>query len=407
MLGNAARGLRILLVAMPRAMQNEVEEALQGLEAGHVLYWVSQADLASERAEGLQPEVILVDDGFASVADVIGDLTMASPGSTVIYLTQSTASEAISEAMMAGARSFIPKPVRSESLGRILSQVQARVQAGQGAAERRNQGYTVVFCAPKGGTGRTTLAINTALGLAQANVGTVALMDADYAAPALDVALNLMPERSIVDLLPRLSQMDDSLMQGVLSRHASGVRVLLAPEPTGPQRPISPSEVQQVLALMRRLHDWTLVDLGLPIDETALAFIDGADLVILSVLPEMVGLRNMRLLLDQIALRDLPEERVWVVLNRANMGGGVGVGDIEKHLRTPVRYRIPDDQRLATNAVNRGIPILAAHRRGVLPKAYRGLVAALQRALEEDQEPGTNGDDPKRGGPLSRLSGRG
>jgi len=385
LLATPARAQRILLVAIPRAMRNEVDEALQVLEAGHVLYWVSQADLAQARAEELHPDVILVDDSFANVPELIGQLVRTVPESTVIFLSPPTATEAIADATFAGARSFIPKPVRAEALARILGQIQAHGQAARRERAEETQGHTVVFCAPKGGTGRTTLAVNTAIGLIQEGEGTVALVDADYASPAVDVVLNLYPDRTVADLLPRLSQMDEALLQGVMAQHASGLRVLMAPESAFSDAIIGPSEIQQILALLQRLYHWTVVDLGLPLDDLAFGFIDASDLIVLSVLPEMVGLRNMRVLIEQLEDRGVDPERLWVVVNRASMAGGISVADIEKRLHTTVRYRIPDDQPLATQAVNRGVPVLVGNRSGALVKAYRGLAFELRRAMSEPE----------------------
>ena len=386
MLATPPRAQRILLVAIPRAMRNEVEEALQALEAGHVLYWVSQADLAQARAEELQPDVILVDDSFANVPELIAALVHAVPESTVIFLSAAGATEAIGDATFAGARSFLPKPVRPEGLARILGQIEAHGQAAQRGRGDDSLGHTVVFCAPKGGTGRTSLAVNTAIGLIQEGEGSVSLVDADYASPAVDVVLNLYPERSIVDLLPRLSQMDEGLLQGVMAEHASGLRVLMAPEPGGTEAPVSPSEIQQILALLQRLYHWTVVDLGLPMDDTAYGFVDASDLIVVSVLPEMVGLRNMRLMIDALLDRGVDPDRLWVVVNRATLAGGITIADIEKRLHTTVRYRIPDDQPLATQAVNRGVPVIVGNRSGTLVRAYRGLAFELRREMSAPEE---------------------
>ncbi len=247
----------------------------------------------------------------------------------------------------------------------------------------------MVFCAPKGGTGRTSLAINSALGLLQAGEESVALVDADYAAPAADVLLNLYPERTIADLLPRLAQLDEALLQGVLAPHASGLRVLMAPAPGTLDTHIGPAQIEQVLAALSRQFRWIIVDLGLPMDASAYAWIEASDLVVLSVLPEMAGLRNMRVLIDALLERGVDPERLWVVVNRATIPNGISVADIEKRLHTPVRHTIPDDQSVATQAVNRGVPVLAGHRSGALVRAYRGLAAALQRTLGEEEQAGT------------------
>ena len=163
----------------------------------------------------------------------------------------------------------------------------------------------MVFCGPKGGTGRTTLAINTAISLCQIPGNSVVLVDADYAAPAIDVALNLTGQRDITDLLSKMTHLDSDLVAGVLATHESGLHVLLAPPPATLDRPLSLPQVQQVLVWLRRMFPWVIVDLGLPLDETAFAFLDGADLICMSVNPEMIGLRNTRFMLDQLLARGL------------------------------------------------------------------------------------------------------
>jgi pilus assembly protein CpaE len=243
----------------------------------------------------------------------------------------------------------------------------------------------VVFCAPKGGTGRTTLAINTALSVRIATSQPVALVDADFAAPALDVALNLHSERNVADLLPRLSRLDEDLISGVLAVHASGLHVLLAPPPADLSSPISLPQVQHILVLLRRMFPWVFVDLGLPLDETAFAFLDSADRIVLSVLPEMVGLRNTRLMLDQLHDQGYREDKVCLVLNRASMKGGISQRDIEERLRVQVNHRIPDDQPAATQSINRGVPLVANHQRGAVARAMRNLAQQLVDGLDPEE----------------------
>jgi pilus assembly protein CpaE len=249
----------------------------------------------------------------------------------------------------------------------------------------------VVFCAPKGGTGRTTLAINTALAVRMATSKPVALVDADFAAPALDVALNLPSERNVTDLLPRLSRLDEDLISGVLAVHASGLQVLLAPPPADLSAPISLPQVQHILVVLQRMFPWVFVDLGLPMDETAFAFLDSADRIVLSVLPEMVGLRNTRLMLDQLQDLGYREDKVCLVLNRASMKGGVSQSDIEERLRVRVNHRIPDDQPAATQSINRGVPLVANRQRGTVARAMRNLAQQLIDGLEPEETTKTRG----------------
>ena len=292
----AGETTRILLVSAAEAMRDEVGEALTGRAGDYRLFWVSQAELAAGRAADLLPHIILVDDalGGTSPSALVRQLGARVPGAAILALLDPGALGEAREAVLAGARAFIIKPLHPTEFVATLRQVvgSRRTPAPDtGAAGETVNGRIIVFCAPKGGTGRTTMAINTAVSLRKATRMPVVLVDADYAAPALDVALNLQGERNITELLPRMSQLDKNLVAGVLAEHVSGIHVLLAPPPADLSKPISLPQVQQVLSLLKRMYPWVLVDLGLPLDETSFAFLDGADRIVMSVLPEMIGLR--------------------------------------------------------------------------------------------------------------------
>jgi pilus assembly protein CpaE len=375
--------LRVLLVSTQDETRDEVARALETGLGAHRLYWVSEPDLAMGRAEELVPQVVLVDDdlGGASATALIRDLGARAPDAVVLALVSADAVHRASQAVLAGARAFVTKPLRADELAANIREVMGGRRGPREGGERRAMGRVVALCAPKGGTGRTSLAINTAVNLRAITKQGVVLVDADYAAPALDVALNLHSERDVTDLLPRLSRLDDDLVSGVLAEHASGIKVLLAPPPADLSNPIPLPQVQQILVVLRRMFPWVVVDLGLPMDETAYAFLDGADRIVMSVLPEMVGLRNTRLMLDQMYERGYPESKMWLVVNRATLKGGISIRDIEERLRIPVAFQIPDDQPLATHAVNRGVPVAMSHRRSALGRALWGFAGRVAESF--------------------------
>jgi pilus assembly protein CpaE len=399
----SAQTLRILLISAREATRDEVGEALSNWFGDQRLYWVAQSELALSRAQDLMPQVILVDSELegANVISLIKALASRLPGVAIIALVEWDAMARASQAVLAGARAFVTKPIQVEELIAALRQVAGTARAAAEApVAARPAGQAVVFCAPKGGTGRTTLAINTSLAVLEIAREPVVLIDADYASPAVDVLLNLPGERDIGHLLPRLARLDDSLVEGVLARHATGLQALLAPPPGELAAPITLPQVQQILVVLKRMFRWVFIDLGLPMDETAYAFLDGADLIVISVLPEMVGLRNTRHLLTQLYGRGYPADSIWLVLNRDGLPGGVPVRDIEDRLRVTVRHIVPDDQPLATHSVNRGVPIMVSHQRSALGKALRGLGERVYRELGDAAGPDAAAES---GGLLGRL----
>ena len=245
----------------------------------------------------------------------------------------------------------------------------------------------VAFCAPKGGTGRTTLAVNTALSLRAVTGQSIVLVDADYAAPALDVALDIKHTRDVADLVSRITALDEALVDGVLAEHSSGVKVLLAPPPTRGAPPVRLAHVQQITAILRRMFEWVVIDVGLPHDEAACGYLRLADRVVLNVLPEMVGLRNTQNLLGRLRAHGVPRERIWVVVNRATLRGGMPMADIQGRMAIDVAFQIPDGQPAATQSVNRGIPLVVDRRYSALAKAMRALAGRLADDLAKPQPP--------------------
>lgn len=381
--------LRILLVSSQPQCHQEVEAILANHLDGYHLSWVAQPSLALNRAQDLIPHVILVDDELdgARLPQVISQLVRWLPESAVLAFIPDGDITQASQVVLAGARGFITKPLGASNFVETLQQVlSARFSQPTEREHPTIKGQVVVFCAPKGGTGRTTLAINTAVSLLRHTKQAVALVDADYAAPALDVALNLHGEANIADLLPRLSRLDRELINSTLATHVSGLKVLLAPPPANLTAPISLPHVQQVLAKLKEMFPWVIVDLGLPMDDTAFAFLDGADRIVMSVLPEMVGLRNTRLMLDQLLDRGYPSDRIWLVLNRATMKSGVSVQDIERRLRVQIRFTIPDDQPLITFSVNRGIPAVIGHPRSAVARAFQHFAQILEQEMSPHKD---------------------
>ena len=230
-----------------------------------------------------------------------------------------------------------------------------------------------MFVGPKGGTGRTLITVNTAIAVRKETGKSVVLVDADYNAPALDVALNLEGDNDISMLLARISRLDRELVSSVLVKHSSGIEVLLAPPPSYGALDISLPQVEQIVSNLRSMFDWVFIDLGVLPDEAGYAFLDNADYIVMTVLPELVCLRNTRLMLDQLHARGYGENKVRLVLNRAGISGGVSQGDIEERLHVRIHHTVPDDQPLVSLSINRGVPLILSHSRSAVARAIQSL----------------------------------
>lgn len=376
--------LRILVVGSGEECLRETECAL-GRYADRVdLRWVSQADLAPLRAADLRPHLVLVYDdiGPERLVALSRELPTVTDASIVAVVAPEHGDLA-RRAVLAGVRGFFVRPLSADHIASLMA------ESASGHAPRRHRpvdasqraGRVIVFCSPKGGTGRTTLAVNTAISLHALSGESVVIVDADYASPAIDVALNLHDAPDVSVLLERLGRLDAEIMDAALATHASGVRALLAPPPSEDSAPRTLPEVEGIVNALREVASWVIVDLGPPMDERAQAFLVEADLVVVNVVPEAIGLRNAGRLLEWLWERGMPPELTLVVLNRADLPVGLRPEEVGKHLAVPIAFEIPDDQALATESVNRGAPIVLDGHHTAVAEAVREFARRLIRQM--------------------------
>ena len=80
----------------------------------------------------------------------------------------------------------------------------------------------VTVFSPKGGVGKTTIAVNLALALTDSGNQTVCLVDLDLAFGDVAITLQLFPARTIADAVHLESDLDFHVLEPLLTRTATG-----------------------------------------------------------------------------------------------------------------------------------------------------------------------------------------
>src|SRR5688500_12001688 len=245
-------------------------------------------------ATSLTPDVVLMDinmpdmDGIAAT-EALG---RAVPTASVVMMSVQGEADYLRRSMLAGAREFLVKPFSSDELTASIRQVwsrekdkQSRYALAAPGPEVRSNGsdepamVTAVF-SPKGGVGRTTIAVNLAVAAAQTGK-RVALVDASFQFGDVGVLLNLNPRnKSIADLAAELSGAELESLDTFMITHSSGVRVLLAPPSPEQAELINAAAVKKVLQKLRDEYDMIVVDCPSSFNEPTLAVLDEADLIL-------------------------------------------------------------------------------------------------------------------------------
>jgi pilus assembly protein CpaE len=336
-------------------------------------------------ASSLTPDVVLMDinmpdmDGIAATEQ----LARAVPTAAVVMMSVQGEADYLRRSMLAGAREFLVKPFSSDELTASIRQVHSRERdkqsrisisnapsaaaAGSGTAstESGEPGQVVAVFSPKGGVGRTTVAVNLAVAAATELGKKVVLVDASFQFGDVGVLLNLNPKnKSIADLVPELEQAGNEVesIDTFVINHSAGIRVLLAPPSPEMAELITPSGVKRVIEALRLKHDLVVVDCTAFFNDTTLAILDSADVILTMLSLEITSIKNMRLFLEVAEQLGYEDGKVRLVLNRADSALGIRVADVEHSIGRKVDETIVSDGRSVVYALNRGVPFFLSNR---------------------------------------------
>jgi len=318
-------------------------------------------------------------DGIAATEQ----LSSSVPGAAVVMMSVQGEADYLRRSMLAGAREFLVKPFSSDELTASIRQVSARERdkqsrmavslapvAGSASAAvgprgggSGEPGIVVAVFSPKGGVGRTTVAVNLAVAAATELGKKVVIMDGSFQFGDVGVLLNLNPRsKSIADLIPELDAGELDSIDTFLINHTAGIRVLLAPPSPETAEMITASGVKKVVETLRRDHDLVVVDCTSYFNDTTLAILDAADVILTMLSLEITSIKNMRLFLEVAEQLGYEQGKVRLVLNRADSALGIRGADVEHSIGRKVDETIVSDGRSVVYALNRGVPFFLSNR---------------------------------------------
>ncbi len=212
-----------------------------------------------------------------------------------------------------------------------------------GGAAPPASGYVYAVFSPRGGAGKTTVAINIAMRLAELMPGRAALVDLDLVFDDAALLLDVNPNRSLCGIPEGdLQHLDARTLSSCLLEHASGLRVLVgATRPEDGER-VTGSHVRAALTALKRQFLVTIVDCGSNFGEPVLVACEAASRVIVLCTPELSTLRDVRDCERVFAQAlHLDRKRLSYVFNHPLPVSGLTRVQFESALERPIAFEIP------------------------------------------------------------------
>ncbi|HET9500361.1 MAG TPA: P-loop NTPase [Marmoricola sp.] len=324
-----------------------------------------------EYAVVVGPEVEL-----REATDLADRLRRTHPSVSVAVMRFDLSAQVFAEAMRAGIRAVVPAEDRSgltDAVSRLRESWEAMHGPIHGGAD---DGRVITIFSPKGGVGKTTVAVNLAEALLDGGRKNVCLVDLDLAFGDVAITLQLVPQHTIDETVGFEDHLDFNLLDSLLTRHDNGLAIMAAPtSPDGKDR-ITVSLVRAVLRTLRSHFDYVVIDTAPGFEDHVLAAFDETDDCILIATLDVPTVKNVKVAIDTLDMLSLAKESRHLVLNRADDQVGLTAENVEGILHMPVEVALPSSLAVAT-ATNQGQPIVLAKPDHPVSRAFFHLARTL------------------------------
>lgn len=351
--------------------------------------WRDPVEVAMD-AGAADPELVVLgaDSGMEMAQLVIPEIDRLFPAATILALVPNLDVGTSLALFRLGARDVVVEAgTRKEfqaAIEPVLHVARSRHRL-QSQPDDRTRRRVITVVSPKGGSGKTTLAVNLAIALARRAPKKVALLDFDVQFGDCASALGLRPEYSLVDAVNAASH-ERSALKVFLAGHSSGLALLAPPDDLVAVDDIDQDSVKRTFAAFTEEFPYVVVDTASGVDRFSLAAMEQAtDLLVVST-TDVPSIRAVRRQLDVLDEVGFVSQRRTFVLNRANARVGLSVAEIEAAVGLEATFRIPS---------TRLIPVSTNESSPVVERSGGGSVAARFDEIAEFFAPSP--DDGRRG----------
>jgi len=279
------------------------------------------AKAAAERPNLILLDVMMPDmEGYEVARRLRADSDLAR--TPIIMFTAKTMVDDKVAGFEAGVDDYMTKPTHPAELVSRVKALLARAGAAQKAAPATgtllDRGKIIAVMGAKGGLGVTTLALNTAVAMAQAG-NDVILCELRPGQGSLGLQLGFSTSKALSSLLSRPAlEINTRVIDSQLVSHGSGVRLLLAScDPNEMALEANAAQAEQLVKQAATMTRFLIVDLGPGLTSINKRVLPLCDRHLMVVEPMRVTLTMAKAILDELEKMGISPNRFdMIMLNR-------------------------------------------------------------------------------------------
>ncbi len=361
------------------------DETSRGLVAGF-LNKVEDINIAGEFQDAINsyaeivemhPNLIIVDISQRTqlTLDVIVKLSKNLRNVKIIVLSYDMDSELVIKALRAGAREFLLKPLIEND---FLESVEKIKDLILGNINDTTKCKVITTFSNKGGIGKTSIATNLAVEIANLTNERVALVDLNFQMGDVTTFLDLNPAFDTSYVVNNLERIDETFLLSTLEKYKNTSLYVLADPPDLEQAEIITSEnITTLINVLRSVFSYVIIDTTSSFDGKTITALDNSDLILLVAILNLPSVRNCQRCFDLFKRLGYQKDKIKLIINRYMENDEIKIEDVEDVLGHNVYYKIPNNYFTIINAINKGMPVSDINHQSNIAKAFRELAALL------------------------------
>jgi Flp pilus assembly CpaE family ATPase len=357
-----------------------------------VLNWTDTLQAGLNRLKSGVVDVILLD---LTLPDSTGLATFTNVKQQagrvpIIPLSSEDSEQTALQMVQAGAQDYIVKSsCGTDRLAKSIQYALARAdsQAESAAGRVEDQSSVIGVMGVRGGVGCTTIACNLAAELRRQTDKTTLLADLDLDGGLASFMLGVESEYSLLDATGNVDRLDASFWGGIVADCAGGLDVLCSPSQLGVAAPDAAS-LGFVVALVRKIYRWSVVDLGRP-SSFSLGLLDKVTDLLVVTTTSILSLYEARRTIDSMRDAGFDGDRIKLIVNQVSNIPEYRGSEFDKLFGVGVYAKFsPSAKELHESCLQRKPPArnsdfriqmsaLASKMAGLTPEKPRSMVSQL------------------------------
>ncbi|GLQ05065.1 AAA family ATPase [Sneathiella chinensis] len=330
--------------------------------------------------QGTERQILLVEIDFdnAQEIDSLAQIISQRGDSLSVVVTSAEATlERIRMLMRIGVADFLPQPITQEELLNVVDNAATRL--GPNTTSHSGDGSVFTFMKAGGGSGATTVALQTAYSLMgphrKNGQKRVCYLDFDLQFGNATLFLDLQQKHSVRDAIENADRMDGEFLKGIMAKHSSGLYVLPSPNDIIPLEAMTPQIAELIINIATEEFDHVVVDLPMSWTMWTNTVLVNSDKVYLIMQLSVKAIRQTRRILDMMAGQGLDEQAVSIIANRfqKTFGSGKLVRRTEDALNHRIDHFIANDYAIVSKSQDLGELIPMVKRRTAIEKQVEKL----------------------------------